>query len=51
VPEANLVKQQMALLGTEKVKLTFTDDSIREVARVAFEVYRVCFVSVSCVSV
>jgi ATP-dependent HslUV protease ATP-binding subunit HslU len=38
VPESNLVRQQVALLGTEKVKLSFTDDAIREVARVAFEV-------------
>jgi ATP-dependent HslUV protease ATP-binding subunit HslU len=38
VPENNLVRQQIALLGTEKVKLAFTDEAIREVARVAFEV-------------
>jgi len=38
VPESNLVRQQVALIGTEKVKLSFTDEAIREVARVAFEV-------------
>jgi len=38
VPESNLVRQQVALLGTEEVKLAFTDDGIREIARVAFEV-------------
>ena len=38
VPESNLVRQQVALIGTEKVKLAFTDAAIREVARVAFEV-------------
>jgi hypothetical protein len=29
VPENNLVRQQIALLGTEKVKLSFSEDSIR----------------------
>lgn len=38
VPENNLVRQQIALLGTEKVKLSFSEDSIRAVAQVAFEV-------------
>jgi ATP-dependent protease Clp ATPase subunit len=39
VPESNLVKQQVALLKTEKVNLSFTDDGIKEIARVAFEVF------------
>jgi len=33
------VKQQVALLKTEKVNLSFTDDGIKEIARVAFEVF------------
>ena len=32
------MKQQVALLKTEKVNLSFTDDGIKEIARVAFEV-------------
>jgi ATP-dependent HslUV protease ATP-binding subunit HslU len=35
---ANLVAQYKALLGTEKVTLDFTDDAIREVARIAAQV-------------
>ncbi len=37
-PEASLVKQTVALLQTENVTLTFTDDSIDAIADVAFEV-------------
>ncbi len=33
-----LIKQYKALIGTEGVNLTFTDDAINEIARVAFEV-------------
>jgi ATP-dependent HslUV protease ATP-binding subunit HslU len=35
---ANLIAQYKALLGTEKVTLEFTDDAIREVARIAAQV-------------
>ena len=37
-PEASLIKQYIALLGTETVTLTFTPDGIREIATVAYEV-------------
>jgi len=37
-PEAALSKQYTALLGTENVKLTFTDDGIAEIARIAVQV-------------
>ena len=37
-PKSALVKQYMALLETEGIKLTFTDDCIEEVARFAAEV-------------
>ena len=33
-----LIKQYKALIGTEGVKLSFTDEAINEIARVAFEV-------------
>jgi ATP-dependent HslUV protease ATP-binding subunit HslU len=36
-PETNLIKQQSALIKTEGVKLTWQEDAIREVARVARE--------------
>jgi ATP-dependent HslUV protease ATP-binding subunit HslU len=36
-PEVSLIKQQQMLLGTEGVKLTFEDDAIKEIAKVAFE--------------
>ena len=36
--ESCLIKQYKALIGTEDVKLDFTDDAIKEIARVAFEV-------------
>jgi len=34
-PVTNLIAQQVALLSTEKVALQFTDEAVREVARVA----------------
>jgi ATP-dependent HslUV protease ATP-binding subunit HslU len=37
-PEASLIKQYVALLGTESVTLAFTEDAIAEIARVAAEV-------------
>jgi ATP-dependent HslUV protease ATP-binding subunit HslU len=37
-PEASLIKQYTALMATENVKLTFSDDAISEIARVAAEV-------------
>jgi len=37
-PEFNLIRQQISLMDTENVKLTFTDDAIQEVARVSAEV-------------
>ncbi len=36
--EASLIRQYRELLGTEKVALSFTDDGIEEVAKLAFEV-------------
>ncbi|MEE4206757.1 MAG: ATP-dependent protease ATPase subunit HslU, partial [Erythrobacter sp.] len=35
---ANLVQQYRALIGTENVELDFTDDAVREVARIAAQV-------------
>ncbi|MBW8784589.1 MAG: ATP-dependent protease ATPase subunit HslU [Novosphingobium sp.] len=35
---ANLVEQYRALLGTEQVELDFTEDAVREVARIAAQV-------------
>jgi ATP-dependent HslUV protease ATP-binding subunit HslU len=35
---ANLVAQYKALLGTEQVTLDFTDDAVREVAKIAAQV-------------
>ena len=37
-PEASLIKQYTALLGTEDVELVFTDDAIEEIANLAAEV-------------
>ena len=37
-PEANMIKQQQALLATEKLDLHFTDAAIKEIAKVAEEV-------------
>jgi len=36
VPENALLKQHKALLETEDVSVTFTDDAVREIARIAF---------------
>jgi ATP-dependent HslUV protease ATP-binding subunit HslU len=36
--EASLIKQYVALLGTEGLALSFTDDAIDEIARVAVEI-------------
>ncbi|MGL5361803.1 MAG: ATP-dependent protease ATPase subunit HslU [Bosea sp. (in: a-proteobacteria)] len=36
--EASLVKQTIAMLGTEEVKLVFTEDAIEALAQVAFDV-------------
>ncbi|MDH5723567.1 MAG: ATP-dependent protease ATPase subunit HslU [Alphaproteobacteria bacterium] len=36
--EASLIKQSEALIGTENVTLTFEEDAIDEIARLAFEV-------------
>jgi len=37
-PEASLIRQYVALMGTEQVRLTFADDAIDELARIAAEV-------------
>ncbi len=37
-PEANLIKQYQALLGTENVKLVFDEEAIREIALLAAEI-------------
>lgn len=37
-PVTNLIKQQVALLKTEEVELEFTEESVREIARVAAEI-------------
>ena len=39
-PEANLIRQYTALMGTEGMKLEFTDGAIDELARLAAEVNR-----------
>lgn len=36
-PVANLVRQQIEMIKTEKVELVFTEDGVREMARVAHE--------------
>ena len=36
-PEASLIKQYIALMGTEKVEITFSDDAIDELAEVAVQ--------------
>lgn len=36
--EASLIKQYVALIGTEKVTLVFEEDAVDEIARLAFEV-------------
>jgi len=35
-PVTNLIRQQIALIKSEDVNLTFTEPAIREIARVAF---------------
>jgi len=37
-PDSHLIKQQRALLATESVDLRFTDEAIREIAKIAYEV-------------
>ncbi len=37
-PEASLIRQYVALLGTEEVALTFTEDGVREIAILSAEV-------------
>ncbi|MEH6497504.1 MAG: AAA family ATPase, partial [Pseudomonas marincola] len=37
-PEASLIKQYVALLGTEEVVLNFTDDAIEEIATISADV-------------
>ncbi len=37
-PEASLIKQYVALLATEGVRLDFTDDGVTEIARLASEI-------------
>lgn len=39
-PVTNLIRQQVEMLNTEKVELSFTDGAIREIARVAHETNR-----------
>lgn len=40
-PVTNLIRQQVEMLKSESVTLAFTDDAIKEIARVAFEVLSV----------
>lgn len=40
-PEHNTISQQVSLIGAEGVTLTFTEEAISEVARLAFEMNRV----------
>jgi ATP-dependent HslUV protease ATP-binding subunit HslU len=37
-PVTNLIRQQTEMLKSENFNLTFTDDAIREIAKIAFEV-------------
>lgn len=39
-PEASLIKQYQALLGTENVTLEFDDDAINDIAKIATEINR-----------
>jgi ATP-dependent HslUV protease ATP-binding subunit HslU len=39
-PQNSLTKQQSALLATEGVEVTFADDSVEEMARIAFDLNR-----------
>ena len=40
-PSFSLIKQQMAMLGAENVQLTFTDDAVVEMSRMAVQANRV----------
>jgi ATP-dependent HslUV protease ATP-binding subunit HslU len=37
-PESSLIKQYVALIGVENVKLNFTEDGIKEIARIAHKI-------------
>ena len=37
-PEASLIKQYVALMGTEDLKLSFNDSAIQEIARLSAEI-------------
>ncbi len=37
-PESSLIKQYVALLAVENVKLNFTDEGVRQIAKIAFKV-------------
>jgi ATP-dependent HslUV protease ATP-binding subunit HslU len=37
-PVTNLIRQQVELLATEDVELSFSDDAIREIARLGAEI-------------
>jgi ATP-dependent HslUV protease ATP-binding subunit HslU len=37
-PEASLIKQYVALMGTEEVTLEFTDEAVQELAKLAAEI-------------
>jgi ATP-dependent HslUV protease ATP-binding subunit HslU len=37
-PESSLIKQYMALIGVENVKLNFTEDGIKQIAKIAHKV-------------
>ena len=39
-PITNLIYQQIQMLKSESIKIDFTDESIREIARIAFEANR-----------
>jgi ATP-dependent HslUV protease ATP-binding subunit HslU len=39
-PEANIILQQKSLLNTEGVDLRFTEESLREISRIAAEANR-----------
>jgi len=39
-PITNLIYQQIQMLKSERIKIDFTDESIREIARIAFEANR-----------
>jgi ATP-dependent HslUV protease ATP-binding subunit HslU len=41
-PVSNLIRQQVEMLKAEQLELTFTDEAVREIARVAFEVSHAC---------